>query len=216
MNTETQPRGSRPIASYAMLSDCNSAALVSDAGSLDWLCLPRFDSPALFAGILDPDAGHWSIQPAGPFRVERRYVPGTLVLETIFTTSTGVVCLRDALAFGARERVHDLGLDCPHEVLRHVEARSGSVEMVMELAPRPEYGLVRPVFQAFGDGGRTFGGPCQMVVRAGVPVGIDASTMRATFRLDQGEQRRLFPALVRRGSATPHCHRTAPGGRASR
>src|SRR5436305_12658613 len=75
----------KPIADYGLLADCNSSALVDRAGSIDWLCLPRYDSDALFARILDPDAGHWSIRPAGEFTAERRYLPGTLVIETTFT-----------------------------------------------------------------------------------------------------------------------------------
>src|SRR5688572_9441217 len=90
---------SKPIADYGLLSNCNAAALVARDGSIDWLCLPRFDAPAVFAAILDPDAGHWSIRPTGEFTSERRYVDGTLVLETVFTTETGSVRLRDALVF---------------------------------------------------------------------------------------------------------------------
>src|SRR3954471_3102617 len=90
---------STPIADYGLLADCNSAALVNRDGSIDWLCLPRYDSEAIFARLLDPDGGHWSIRPAGEYTVERRYVPGSLVIETTFTTATGVVRLRDAMAF---------------------------------------------------------------------------------------------------------------------
>src|SRR4029450_8600608 len=85
------PGASIPIAEYGLLSDCNTAALASRGGSIDWLCVPRFDSPAVFGRVLDPDAGHWSIRPAGEFTTERRYLDGSLVLETTFTTSTGVV-----------------------------------------------------------------------------------------------------------------------------
>ena len=181
-------RGSQPIANYALLADCNSAALVDRDGSIDWLCLPRYDSPALFAGILDPDAGHWSIRPSGAYRTERRYLPGTLVLETTFTTATGTVRLTDAMAFAAGQREHELGLDSPHELLRLVAGVAGEVELVMELAPRPEYGLVRPLFRRTDGGGRTFGGPNQAVVAAGVPTEVQDATMRASFRVRQGEQ----------------------------
>ena len=119
--------GSLPIAAYAMLSDCSSAALVGLDGSIDWLCLPRFDSPALFSRLLDPDAGHWAIAPGGEYTVARRYLPGSLVLETTFTTQTGSVRLLDALAFAEGQRGHHLGRDAPHELLRHVEGVSGSV-----------------------------------------------------------------------------------------
>ena len=131
----------RPIADYGLLSDCNTAALVARDGSVDWLCLPRFDAPSVFARILDPAAGHWSIRPAGEFEVQRRYVDGTLVIETTFTTDAGVVRLRDALVFAEGQRGHDLGLESPHELLRCIEGVSGAVELLMELAPRPEYGL---------------------------------------------------------------------------
>ena len=178
---------SKPIAAYGLLSDCNSAALVARDGSIDWLCLPRFDSPAVFAAILDPDAGQWSIRPAGRFESERRYADGSLVLETTFTTGTGVVCLRDALVFPHGQRGHDLGIKVPHELVRSAEVLSGTVDLVMELAPRPEYGLVRPLFRKTEDGGRTFGGPNQVVVRAGVPIEIEGSTMRASFTLAADE-----------------------------
>jgi GH15 family glucan-1,4-alpha-glucosidase len=161
--------------------------LVARDGSIDWLCIPRYDSPALFSRILDPDAGHWSIRPAGSFTVERRYVPGTLVIETTFTTDTGSVRLLDAMAFGEGERKHELGLAAPHEVLRAVEGISGRTQLEMELAPRPEYGLVRPLFRQQDRGGRTFGGPNRIAVRAGAPVKVRDATMRASFEVDQGE-----------------------------
>ena len=177
-----------PIAEYGLLSDCNSAALVSRAGSIDWLCQPRFDSPAVFARLLDPDAGHWSIRPAGRFTSERRYVEGSLVLETTFTTETGTVRLRDALVFADGQRGHDIGHDAPHELLRSVDGIGGTVELVMELAPRPEYGLVRPLFRQTDGGGRTFGGPNQIVVRAGTSVEVEGATMTAAFSVTEGEQ----------------------------
>lgn len=177
---------SRPIADYGLLADCNGAALVDRGGSIDWLCFPRYDSPALFARILDPDAGHWALRPTGRFDSERRYLDGSLVLETVFKTPGGVVRLRDALAFATGQRGHDLGFDAPHELLRSVEGVSGSVDLEMELAPRPEYGLVAPLFRRTEDGGRTFGGPTQITVRAAVPVGIADATMRGSFTLAEG------------------------------
>ena len=93
-------------------------------GSIDWLCLPRYDSPAVFARMLDPDAGHWSIPPAG-VTSERRYLPGTLVIETTFTTTTGTVRLRDALAFARASAATTSGRDAPHELLRLRRGRRG-------------------------------------------------------------------------------------------
>src|SRR5829696_8549078 len=177
------PEEYRPIADYGLLADCTTAALVSTAGSIDWLCLPHYDSPAVFARLLDPKAGHWSISPADEAAVTRRHLPGSLVVETTFTTETGVVRLTDALAFAPGQRGHDLGKDAPHEILRLVEGVEGEVELRCELAPRPEYGLVRPLFRMEGDGGRTFGGPNRIAVRAGVPVAVEDATMTATFRV---------------------------------
>jgi alpha,alpha-trehalase len=180
--------GSVPIGDYGLLSDCSSAALVSRGGSIDWLCLPRFDSPSVFARLLDPDAGHWSIAPVAEARVERRYLPGTLVIETTFATGGGSVRLTDALATPEGQRGHDLGHDAPHELLRLVEGVEGEVELSLELAPRAEYGLVRPLFRAEGDGGRTFGGPNRIAVRAGVPVSVEDATMTTRFTVKAGER----------------------------
>jgi alpha,alpha-trehalase len=185
--TSKEPEGSRPITDYGLLADCNSAALVSRGGSIDWLCLPRYDSPAVFSRLLDPDAGHWLIRPAAEFTTERRYLPGTLVIETTFTTVDGVVRLRDAMTFAEGQRAHDLGLDAPHEVVRLVHAISGTVAMRMELAPRGEYGLVKPLFRQEDGGGRTFGGSSRIAVRAAVPVQVSDATMRASFELSEGE-----------------------------
>jgi GH15 family glucan-1,4-alpha-glucosidase len=179
--------GSQPIAAYGLLADCNSAALVDLSGSIDWLCLPRYDSDAIFARLLGPDAGHWSIRPVGGFQAERRYLPGTLVLETTFTTDSGSVRLYDTLAFATGQRGHDLGLDAPHELLRSVEGVSGAVDLELELSPRPEYGLVKPLFRLEDRGGRTFGGVGRIAVGAGVPVEIEDSTMRASFGVGEGE-----------------------------
>src|SRR3954463_10549474 len=177
-----------PIADYGMLADCASAALVSRAGSMDWLCLPRYDSSAIFARLLDPDAGHWSIRPAGEFTTERRYLPGTLVVETTFTTPSGRARLTNALAFAEGQRGHDIGLEAPHEVLRRAEGIEGRVEMVTEVAPRSEYRRATPLFRQTEGGGRTFGGPNQVAVRAGVPVAVEGADMTAAFSVGAGEE----------------------------
>src|ERR1700744_4803133 len=108
-----------PIADYALIGDCHTAALVSKDGSIDWLCWPRFDSPACFAALLgSPDNGRWRIAPAEtPVKVTRRYWPRTLILETLFETASGTVALID---FMAVEKC---------SIVRIVEGRTGSVEM---------------------------------------------------------------------------------------
>jgi alpha,alpha-trehalase len=177
----------KPIADYGLLSDCNSSALVARDGAIDWLCMPRFDSPALFARILDPRAGHWTIAPVAQASVERSYVDGSLVVETNFTTETGSVKLTDGMAFADGQRGHDLGSDSPHEVLRLVEGLEGSVEVEFELAPRPEYGLVSPLVRITGYGARTFGGPNQIAVSAAVPLELEGATLKARFTVRAGE-----------------------------
>jgi GH15 family glucan-1,4-alpha-glucosidase len=178
---------STPIADYGLLADCNSAALVSRDGSVDWLCLPRYDSDAVFSRILDPRAGHWALRPAGAFTAERRYLPGTLVIETTFTTDTGSVRVRDAMAFEAGQRGHPLGYDAPHEVLRAVEGVTGEVEVAMELAPRPEYGLIRPLIRVEADGARTFGSG-SVSVRSAVPLELRDDTLHAAFTVAAGDR----------------------------
>jgi GH15 family glucan-1,4-alpha-glucosidase len=205
-----------PIGDYGLLADCNSAALVDRRGSIDWLCLPRYDSAAVLSRILDPDAGHWSIRPAGSFSTERRYLPGTLVIETVFTTDTGSVRVVDAMAFAPGQRGHELGYDPPHEVLRSVEGVSGRVELVMELAVRPEFGLYRPLTRLLDDGARTFGGTAPLRLRAGVPVEVDEeSTIRAAFTVAADEEvgfaLRLLPV-----EEQPPPEPTAPGEVAAR
>jgi alpha,alpha-trehalase len=85
---------SLPIADYALISDCRTAALVSRGGSVDWLCPGRFDRPSVFARLLDQGAGHWSIRPAVEAEVSRRYLDGSMVLETTFRTPRGRWCWR--------------------------------------------------------------------------------------------------------------------------
>src|SRR5215211_1893851 len=178
----------RPVADYGLLADCNSAALLDRDGSVDWLCLPRYDSEALFSRILDPDAGHWSIRPAGAYATERRYLPGTLVIETTFTTDTGSVRLLDAMAFAPGQRGHDLGFDAPHELLRGVEGVSGEIELEVEIAHRPEYGLIMPLIRLVDGGARTFGA-CRIGVSSSAPLEVDGeSVMRASVTVAAGER----------------------------
>jgi alpha,alpha-trehalase len=109
------------------------------------------------------------------------------VIETTFTTDSGSVRLRDAMAFAPGQRGHDLGYDVPHELLRGLEGLSGEVQLELELAPRPEYGLVRPLFRQEDGGARTFGAT-RIAVRSGVPAQIEDATMRASFTVREGDR----------------------------
>jgi GH15 family glucan-1,4-alpha-glucosidase len=151
------------IADHALLSDRHSSALVDRSGSVEWLSFPRFDSPSVFGRLLGPDAGHWSITPSGDWTSTRRYVDRTLVLETTFTTATGLLVLTDLLALGSDNGGHRLGRNVPHLLVRRVACRSGSVEVNISYAPRPEYGLVVPLL-AHADGGVTARGGAEWLV----------------------------------------------------
>ncbi|MCI0572672.1 MAG: glycoside hydrolase family 15 protein [Myxococcaceae bacterium] len=175
-----------PIGDYALLSDCNSAALVNRWGSVDWLCFPRFDSPSVFGRLLDERAGHWFIRPAGDFKASRRYRDRTMLLETTFQTPAGEVLLTDGLALGHKERGHDLGLASPHTLLRSVECVQGEVTLEMEWVPRPEYGLVLPALREVNGGMVGRGGGACLVLSSPVPLRRGGSEATATFTLRAG------------------------------
>jgi alpha,alpha-trehalase len=176
-----------PLAEYALLSDRHSAALESRDGSIDWLCFPRFDSPSLLGRLLDDGAGHWSIRARGATRVSRRYLDRTMVLETTFHTPSGTVAVTDALAVGDGNRGHQLGHGSPHLLLRRATCVEGHVEVALEFVPRPEYGLVHPLFDPVDGGVAAFGGADVVILSAPVPLTIGRSAVSATFRLGHGE-----------------------------
>ncbi len=123
------------IEDYALIGDCQTAALVSLEGSIDWLCWPRFDSPACFAALLGrPEHGHWRIAPVGKAQVRRRYRPDTLVLETDFETAEGAVTLVDFMPIGS---VYS-------DLVRMVIGRRGRVPMRMDGVLRFDYGASVP------------------------------------------------------------------------
>src|SRR5918995_6705194 len=176
-----------PIAQYALLSDCKSAALVGKDGSVDWLCFPRFDGPSVFGRILDESAGHWSIRPTGDVEVSRRYVDETMLLETTFRTATGTVALVDALAVGRNERGHELGGGAPSVLMRRVTGVDGDVELELEYAPRPEYGLIHPLLHSVDGGVTAQGGAHVLALSSPVPIEIDDLVTRARFTVRSGD-----------------------------
>ncbi|MBW3669187.1 MAG: glycoside hydrolase family 15 protein [Actinobacteria bacterium] len=180
--------GPPAIADYALLSDSQGAALVSRSGSIDWACLPRFDSPATFARILDDDAGHWRLAPTEAFAVSRRYVDGSMVLRSEFRTPSGTVTVTDALVFMPLERGHGIGHRAPHAVVRLVEGVEGEVEVASEVAPRPEYGLTRPRWHPVTGGAVCRGGPTAYVLSCPAPVHVDDATARSSFVVRPGER----------------------------
>lgn len=178
----------RPITDYALLSDCRSAALVTSEGSVDWLCFPRFDSPAIFARLLDENGGYWSIRPACPAEVARRYLEHSMVLETVFRCGHGTLLLLDALAMGARERGHSLGGSSPGVLLREVTCVEGQVSLEVSYAPRPEFGLVHPLMESVRGGLIAHGGAQILTLSAPMDMRVSGSTAHATVTLRAGQR----------------------------
>jgi GH15 family glucan-1,4-alpha-glucosidase len=184
---------SRPIEDYALIGDLQSAALVSRDGSIDWLCLPRFDSEACFAALLaDERYGYWQIAPAREVtRVRRRYRPGTLVLETEFSTASGVVRLIDCMPPRAGDPV----------LIRLVEGVAGRVDMQMTLAARFEYGLTLPRVRQRGAARRIVAGDQSLWVFSPLEVRTRDGDLVALFSVGEGD--RLPVAAVWRPSRLP-------------
>jgi len=169
-----------PIEDYALIGNCRTAALVGRDGSIDWLCLPRFDSPACFAALLGTrDNGRWLLAPEnGNARVERRYRRDTLVLETEFHTEAGRVRIVDCMPTW----------DGRCELVRVVEGLAGRVPMKMELVLRFGYGSVAPWVRRVDGSLHATAGPDSVRLRAGVPThGEDLRTV-ATFTVEAGQR----------------------------
>jgi GH15 family glucan-1,4-alpha-glucosidase len=171
------------IEDHALIGDCHSAALVSKDGTIDWLCLPRFDSAACFASLLGTrQNGLWRIAPAGAVsRVTRRYRGDSLVLETLFETPDGAVALIDFMTIE------------PSHVIRTVEGRGGAVPCQFELVLRFDYGISIPWVTRLetGNGIRAVSGPDQVVIRSDVPLHAKDLTTVADFTVTEGERVRF-------------------------
>jgi GH15 family glucan-1,4-alpha-glucosidase len=177
-----------PIGDYALLSDRHSAVLVDRWGSVDWFCCPRFDSPSVLGRLLGEDAGHWTLRPANATNAARRYVDRTMVLETTYETPTGTATVLDALAMGEGNRGHALGRGAPHLLLRQVTCTRGEVDIEVEYAPRPEYGLVFPLLDVVEGGLLATGGADVLVLSSPIDLAVDADSAAGRFRLGEGQR----------------------------
>ncbi|MEW2381394.1 glycoside hydrolase family 15 protein [Micromonospora sp. NPDC047707] len=181
------------ISDYGFLSDCRSGALVGRDGSVDWWCPDRFDGPAVFGRLLDPDAGHWCLAPVGAgrpgHRVERAYRPDTLVLRTVHHTPEGSVAVTDALAAELGARGHRLGMNSPAVLLRTVEGLSGRVRMASDFAPRPDHGLLTPFLHDQPDGAvLAVAGATVLELRSdGPPLHAGPDRVRTEFEVAAGD-----------------------------
>lgn len=169
------------IEDYALIGDTQTAALVGRDWSIDWLCLPRFDSGACFAALLgDRSNGCWLLAPAGTgHRVERRYVRGTLVLETLVHTSTRSVRITDCLP--VRGKAPD--------VVRVVEGVSGTVAIDMRLGARFDYGSTTPWIRRLDGTVLLIAESDALELVRAVPVDIDDGWVSAGFSVGHGESR---------------------------
>ena len=150
-----------PIADYAFLSDCETCALVAPSGNVEWMCLPRFDSPSVFGSILDRDAGMFRLGPDGvEVPAARRYLPGTMVLETSWDAPGGWIIVRDVLLIGPwhheEERSHThrrapTDYDADHVLLRFVRCVNGAVQVNLDCEPSFDYGRSTAHWQYDGD-----------------------------------------------------------------
>jgi len=170
----------RRIEDYALIGDCETAALVSRDGSIDWLCWPRFDSGACFAAILGrPEHGRWLIAPSDPgARVTRRYLDGSLILVTTFETAAGAVELIDFMP------PRDDGAD----LVRLVRGVRGRVELRTEFILRFDYGYSVPWIERLEDAGlRAVAGPDMAVLRTPVPLQGRDFTTNGEFTVGAGD-----------------------------
>ncbi|MEO6408358.1 MAG: glycoside hydrolase family 15 protein [Burkholderiaceae bacterium] len=169
-----------PIEDYALIGDCHAAALVGRDGSIDWLCLPRFDSGACFAALLGgPEHGRWLLAPDGAVReVSRRYRDGTLILETDFETDDGAVRVIDCLPL-SNER---------WDVLRIVEGLRGSVRMRSELVIRFDYGSIVPWVRRVDGVVQATAGPDTLELHTPVRTHGERMKTIAEFEIGAGER----------------------------
>lgn len=177
-----------PVSEHALLSDCRSATLVTAGGSVDWLCFPRFDSPAVLGRILDDQAGHFLIAPAlNGWASSWRYLPRSLVLETTWVGPDGELVVTDAMALGWRERGHGVGHDSPGVLLRYARCTRGSVPTRVEYVPRPEFGLIHPRFDRSGHAVVTYGGSNVLTLSTDLDMDLRNDAATATVTLTSGD-----------------------------
>ncbi|WP_234809115.1 glycoside hydrolase family 15 protein [Mycobacteroides saopaulense] len=200
-----------PIADYAFLSDWENTCLIASNGSVEWMCVPRPDSPSIFGAILDRGAGHFRIGPYGHnVPAARRYLPGSLMVETTWQTKTGWLTVRDALVLGpwhdvdSRSKTHKrtpTDWDAEHILLRTVRCVSGTVEVIMNCEPAFDYHREGLTWEYSGDGygeaiARATKNPDDnptLKLTTNLRLGLEGREARARTRLTEGDS--VFVAL---------------------
>ncbi len=193
-----------PIAEYGFLSDCHTGALVAPDGAVDWLCVPRFDSPSVFGALLDRGAGVFRL---GPFGINvpsgRAYEPGTNTLLTSWKTSTGWATTREALTMGPRRGEDTVtphtrppaDEDAEHTLIRTIACVEGSIEVELVCEPGFDYGRALGEWSLSADRHRAevTGGDQRLTLQTDMLLGIEANHVRARHVLREGEE--LYCAL---------------------
>jgi hypothetical protein len=193
-----------PIADYGFLSDCHTGALVASDGSIDWMCIPHFDSPSVFAAMLDRGAGNWRVGPYGVYvPAGRRYVPGTNLIETTWMTPQGWLRVVDGLTIG---QWHDnkegsshtrapTDFDADHLLVRVIECIQGEVQVEMVCEPMLQYGST-PAQWSVADTGEEGGyafdasdGRTEFRLFSDVRMGIEGNRVHARHTMREGERR---------------------------
>ncbi len=187
------------IADHGIIGDLRTCALVSDAATIDWFCAPRFDSPSVFGSILDPDAGHWSLEIVdGATTTRQFYYPDSAVLMTRFLTEDGVAEVHD---FMPLVRSHDP--DHRQYVVRRVTAVRGKVRVRTAVAPRLEYGKVLPELTEVDHGILITGDGIRLGLTATHDVTIADHTIQADLVLEAGQEARFTLHVLAEGEQPP-------------
>jgi GH15 family glucan-1,4-alpha-glucosidase len=211
-----------PIGDYGFLSDGETTALVAPGGSVDWMCLPRMDSPSIFGAILGRHAGSFRVAPTDvSVPAARRYLPGTMVLETSWGTDTGWIIVRDALLMGPWRHESELSksqrrtptdYEAEHILLRTIRCVKGEVQTIVECEPSPDYGR-RHVRWEYTDKlyhqgvSRVDGWDLQLTLSTDLRLGFEGSRASARTLLKEGETR--FIALSWGRTPPPLTHADA-------
>jgi GH15 family glucan-1,4-alpha-glucosidase len=204
-----------PIADYGFLSDCEVAALIAPSGNVEWMCLPRMDGPSVFAAMLDRDAGSFRLGPADAVvPTGRRYLPGTMVLETTWGLPSGWAVVRDVLLIGPWR--HAAGRSTTHRrvpsdysaervLLRTVRCLNGALDVVLECEPAFDYGRQRGTWRyagsGYGQADAMLGEERQFELTTDLNLGFEGPRAVARRRLQAGEQ--VYCALSWGGGAPP-------------
>ncbi|HEX2765041.1 MAG TPA: glycoside hydrolase family 15 protein [Candidatus Limnocylindria bacterium] len=205
-----------PIGDYAFLSDCETTALVAPSGNVEWMCLPRMDSPSVFGAILDRDAGGFRFGPSD-IRVPaaRRYLPGTMVLETSWGSPTGWVIVRDVLLIGPwrhdqkRSKTHrraPTDYDASHILLRMVRCVNGEMQLIVDCEPAFDYGRAHGEWRYTEEGYRQVAcrsdaSDVELVLTSDINIGFEGRRAIGRTLIKEGQTR--FVALSWNGADAP-------------